>query len=66
MVEHAVARFRLLGGGRMGDMHGIGRARLAVLPGTAHSMPPSIGLLDRAEWLLALIPAFLDAPAPTF
>jgi hypothetical protein len=33
-------------------------------------MPPGIGMLDRAEWLLALIPAFLDAPdgvpAPTF
>jgi pimeloyl-ACP methyl ester carboxylesterase len=70
VVEHAVAMFRLLGGGRMGDMHGIGRARLAVLPGTAHFMPPGIGMLDRAEWLLALIPAFLDAPdgvpAPTF
>ena len=70
VVEHAVAMFRLLGGGRMGDMHGIGHARLAVLPGTAHFMPPGIGMLDRSEWLLALIPAFLDAPegvpAPTF
>jgi len=70
VVEHAVAMFRLLDGGRMGDVHGIGRARLAVLPGTAHFMPPGIGMLDRAEWLLALIPAFLDAPdgvpAPTF
>ena len=69
VVEHAVAMFRLLGGGRMGDVHGIGHARLAVLPGTAHFMPPGIGMLDRAEWLLALIPPFLDAPedvpAPT-
>ena len=62
VIEHAVAMFRLLGGGRMGDMHGIGRARLAVLPGTAHFMPPGIGVLDRAEWLLAIIPPFLDAP----
>src|SRR4051794_23067397 len=61
VIEHAVSMFRLLGGGRMGDMHGIGRARLAVLPGTAHFMPPGIGVLDRAEWLLAIIPAFLDA-----
>ena len=70
VVEHAVAMFRLLGGGRMGDVHGIGHARLAVLPGTAHFMPPGIGMLDRAEWLLALILPFLDAPgdvpAPTF
>ena len=70
VIEHSVAMFRLLDGGRMGDVHGIGRARLAVLPGTAHFMPPGIGMLDRAEWLLALIPAFLDAPdgvpAPTF
>ena len=43
VVEHAVAMFRLLDGGRMGDMHGIGQARLAVLPGTAHFMPPGIG-----------------------
>jgi pimeloyl-ACP methyl ester carboxylesterase len=70
VIEHSVAMFRLLDGGRMGDMHGIGRARLAVLPGTSHFMPPGSGVLDRAEWLLALIPAFLDAPedvpAPTF
>lgn len=70
VVEHAVAMFRLMGGGRMGDMNGIGRARLAVLPGTAHFMPPGIGVLDRTDWLLAMIPAFLDAPqdvpAPTF
>ena len=25
-------------------------------------MPPGIGMLDRADWLLAVIPAFLDAP----
>jgi pimeloyl-ACP methyl ester carboxylesterase len=70
VIEHAVAMFRLMGGGRMGDMNGIGRTRLAVLPGTAHFMPPGIGMLDRADWLLALIPAFLDAPQdvppPTF
>jgi hypothetical protein len=27
-------------------------------------MPPGSGLLDRAEWLLAMIPPFLDAPMP--
>jgi pimeloyl-ACP methyl ester carboxylesterase len=70
VIEHSVAMFRLLDGGRMGDMHGIGRARLAVLPGTSHFMPPGSGVLDRSALLLALIPPFLDAPegvpAPTY
>ena len=69
-VEHTVAMYRLLGGGAMGDMAGISKARLAILPGTAHFIPPGIGVLDRHEWLLTLIPPFLDAPdpipAPTF
>jgi hypothetical protein len=45
----------------MGDMTGVGRARLAILPGTTHFMPPGSGILDRSDWLLAMIPAFLDA-----
>jgi pimeloyl-ACP methyl ester carboxylesterase len=63
-LEHAVAMYRLLGGGAMGDMAGISKARLAVLPGTTHFLPPGLGMLDRHEWLLAMIPAFLDAPDP--
>jgi pimeloyl-ACP methyl ester carboxylesterase len=58
--EHAVEMLRLLGGGGMGDMTGVGRARLAILPGTTHFMPPGSGILDRSAWLLAMIPAFLD------
>jgi hypothetical protein len=27
-------------------------------------MPPGSGILDRADWLLAMIPPFLDAPVP--
>ncbi len=69
-LEHTVAMYRLLGGGAMGDMAGISKVRLAVMPGTTHFIPPGIGMLDRYEWLLAMIPAFLDAPdpipAPTF
>ena len=61
-LEHAVELFRLLGGGVMGDLQGMPASQLAVLPGTAHFVPPGVGLLDRAEWLLALIPPFLDAP----
>jgi pimeloyl-ACP methyl ester carboxylesterase len=63
-LEHAVEMFRLLGGGAMGDLAGLSRHRLAVLPGTAHFIPPGSGVLDRAGWLLAMVPPFLDAPAP--
>src|SRR4051812_8294278 len=64
-LEHAVELFRLRGGGVMGDLAGMPESQLAVLPGTAHFVPPGFGVLDRAEWLLAMIPPFLDAaPAP--
>ena len=65
--EHAVELLRLLGGGGMGDLAGVGRARLAVLPGTTHFMPPGSGILDRSDWLLPMISDFLasasDAPS---
>ena len=57
--KHAVEMFRLRGGGVFGDLAGLPAAQLAVLPGTTH-----LGLLDRSEWLLAMIPPFLDAPLP--
>ena len=63
-LEHAVEMFRLLGGGAMGDLAGFSKSQLAVLPGTAHFIPPGSGVLDRAEWLLAMILPFLDAPRP--
>jgi pimeloyl-ACP methyl ester carboxylesterase len=62
-LEHAVELFRLRGGGVMGDLAGLPASQLAVLPATAHFIPPGFGLLDRAEWLLTMIPPFLDAPA---
>lgn len=46
--EHAVELFRLLP-----------HAQLAVLPGTDHGMR-----LDRPEWLLSMLTAFLEAPMP--
>ena len=55
--EHAVEMFRLRGGGVFGDIAGLPAAQLAVLPGTTH-----VGILDRADWLLAMVPPFLDAP----
>jgi pimeloyl-ACP methyl ester carboxylesterase len=61
-LEHAVELFGLLGGGVMGDLAGMPRSQLAVLPGTSHFVPPGNGLLDRADWLLAMIMPFLDAP----
>lgn len=60
-LEHAVELFKLRGGGRMGDLSGLPESQLAVLPGTSHFIPPGSGLLDRADWLLAMIPPFLDA-----
>lgn len=55
--EHAVEMFRLLGGGVFGDMAGLPKSQLAVLPGTTH-----VTLVDRAEWLVSMITGFLDAP----
>jgi pimeloyl-ACP methyl ester carboxylesterase len=63
-LQHAVEMFELRGGGVMGDLAGMPSSQLAVLPGTSHFVPPGSGLLDRAEWLLAMIPPFRDAPAP--
>ena len=57
--EHAVQMFRLLGGGVAGDFVDLPRSQLAVLPGTTH-----VTLVDRADWLLSMIPTFLDAPMP--
>jgi hypothetical protein len=51
--------FRLLGGGVAGDIAGLPRSQLAVLPGTTH-----ITVADRGEWLAPMIAEFLDAPAP--
>jgi pimeloyl-ACP methyl ester carboxylesterase len=54
--EHAVEMFRLLGGGVAGDIAGLPRARLAILPGTTH-----ITVMHRAEWLAAMVEEFLAA-----
>ena len=63
-LEHAVQLFGLRGGGVMGDLAGMPASQLAVLPGTSHFVPPGVGLLDRTDLLLAMIPPFLDAPMP--
>ena len=62
--EHTVELFRLLGGGVMGDLAGLPKSQLAVLPGTTHFVPPGSAVLDRVDWLVTMIGAFLDAPMP--
>ena len=56
--EHAVEMFRLLGGGVFGDTPaGLPDSQLAIVPGASH-----VSIVSKADLLLAMIPAFLDAP----
>ena len=63
--DHALELFSAKGGGKMGDIHGLPKSRLAILPGTTH-----IGMMQRMDWLLPMINDFLDsdlnAAPPTF
>jgi pimeloyl-ACP methyl ester carboxylesterase len=63
--EHVLELFRAKGGGKMGDIHGLPKSRLAIIPGTTH-----IGMMKRADWLIPMITDFLDsdlnAAPPTF
>ncbi len=63
--EHALELFRAKGGGKMGDIHGLPKSRLAIVPGTTH-----IGMMQRTDWLIPMITDFLDsdlnAKPPTF
>jgi pimeloyl-ACP methyl ester carboxylesterase len=56
-VEHGAQMLRLFGGGAFGDT-GAPRAKsqLAILPGTSH-----VDLINRADWIVALMTPFLDA-----
>lgn len=57
--EHTVELFRLLGGGVAGDIVGLPKSQLAILPGTTH-----ISIMDRTDWLTSMILPFLDLPMP--
>lgn len=57
--EHAVTMFRLLGGVVAGDLAGLPRFRLAVLPSTTH-----VTLIERVDWLISMIGEFLGASMP--
>jgi pimeloyl-ACP methyl ester carboxylesterase len=59
--EHAVGLFRLLGGGVAGDLTGLPKSRLAILPGTTHVS--IVG--ERGDTLVAMIEDFLATPMPT-
>ena len=63
--EHALELFRAKGGGKFGDIHGLPKSRLAIIPGTTH-----IGMMQRTDWLIPMITDFLDsdlkAEPPTF
>lgn len=64
--EHALELFRAKGGGKQGDLHGLPKSRLAILPGTTH-----VGMMHRTDWLIPMITDFLDsdltaAPPTTF
>jgi pimeloyl-ACP methyl ester carboxylesterase len=63
--EHALELFRAKGGGKMGDMYGLPKSRLAIIPGTTH-----IGMMYRTNILIPMITDFLDAdlnaPPPMF
>ena len=54
--EHALELFRAKGGGKQGDLHGLPKSRLAILPGTTH-----LGMLERTDWLIPMITDFLDS-----
>jgi pimeloyl-ACP methyl ester carboxylesterase len=58
-LEHIVKLFRLLGGGVPGDLTGLPKAQLAVLPGTSH-----ITVINHIDWLTSMIGEFLAAPLP--
>jgi pimeloyl-ACP methyl ester carboxylesterase len=59
-LEHAVAMFRLLGGGVMGDTgKPLPASRLAILPGTSHT-----AVITQINLLLGFIEPFLNGETP--
>jgi pimeloyl-ACP methyl ester carboxylesterase len=57
-LEHAVELFKLRGG-VMADLAGLPASQLVILPGSSH-----LGILERVDWIVPLVEAFLDAPLP--
>ena len=64
-LAHVMEFFGLLGGGQGdGDLSGLPRSSLAVLPATTHVgwAPPYHGIMTRTHLLLPILTEFLDAP----
>lgn len=59
-IAHKAEMYRLLGGNVFGDIAGLPRSQLAIIPGTTH-----VSLMMQTDWFLKNVPAFLDAaPQP--
>ncbi len=56
-LEEGVRMFKLLGGGVFGDIAGLPRSELPVIPGTNH-----VGMMERADWWIPMVKEFLDKP----
>jgi pimeloyl-ACP methyl ester carboxylesterase len=54
-LDKAVEMFRLLGGGVVGDIAGLPRSQLAIIPGSTH-----VGVMEQTHLLLPMITAFLE------
>jgi len=64
--EHALELFRAKGGGKMGDLSGLPKSRLAIIPGATH-----VGMImQRTSLWIPMVTDFLDAdlnaPPPSF
>jgi pimeloyl-ACP methyl ester carboxylesterase len=55
-LEHVVQMLHLLGGGVPGDIVGLPRSQLAILPGTTH-----VTIIGRTDWLLSMVTPFLNS-----
>ncbi len=59
-IAHKAEMYRLLGGNVFGDISGLPKSQLAILPGTTH-----VSLMMQTDWFQKNVPAFLDAaPQP--
>jgi pimeloyl-ACP methyl ester carboxylesterase len=56
LPEHGVEVHRLTGGGVNGDVVGLPKSQLAVLPGSTH-----VSMASKVNLLMAMVPQFLDA-----
>ncbi|SHM87542.1 Pimeloyl-ACP methyl ester carboxylesterase [Chitinophaga jiangningensis] len=58
--EHALDLYKAKGGGKMGDMYGLPKSRVAIIPGTTH-----IGMMEHIDWIMPMVDDFLDSDLST-